>query len=223
MASDHSVTTWIGLRGGNTDAASTCAALLRPARRVRPRQAPGTPAGRRRGRRRDFRVPQLLRAADRFPKLNDRQDLWQVLVMPTARKAFQERRQQQAQSAAGPAARTGPGRAAAPAPSNSTRSSGPNRPGLRGPRGRAIPRPPLRPPGRRFAADRKAQAGRAFECRDRDPAPVQRADGRAETGPDPRILGRTRGPMTGGRGIRTVFSGCASRAVRGSRPPGNVP
>src|SRR5262249_56512682 len=36
------------------------------------------------------------RAAQRFPRLNDRDDLWQVLVMLTARKAFQERRGQQA-------------------------------------------------------------------------------------------------------------------------------
>jgi len=35
-------------------------------------------------------------AAQRFPRLNDRDDLWQVLVMLTARKAFQERRGQQA-------------------------------------------------------------------------------------------------------------------------------
>src|SRR5262249_26493472 len=35
-------------------------------------------------------------AAGRFPRLNDRDDLWQVLVMLTARKAFQERRDQQA-------------------------------------------------------------------------------------------------------------------------------
>jgi DNA-directed RNA polymerase specialized sigma24 family protein len=35
-------------------------------------------------------------AAERFPRLNNRQDLWQVLVMLTARKAFQERRRQRA-------------------------------------------------------------------------------------------------------------------------------
>ncbi|VTS06074.1 ECF-type sigma factor [Tuwongella immobilis] len=31
---------------------------------------------------------------DRFPRLDDRQDLWQILVMLTARKAHQERRRQ---------------------------------------------------------------------------------------------------------------------------------
>lgn len=34
-------------------------------------------------------------AQSRFPRLDNRDDLWQVLVMLTARKAFQERRRQQ--------------------------------------------------------------------------------------------------------------------------------
>jgi RNA polymerase sigma factor (sigma-70 family) len=43
-------------------------------------------------------------AAERFPRLNNRQDLWQVLVMLTARKAFQERRRQWALKRGGEAA-----------------------------------------------------------------------------------------------------------------------
>lgn len=41
------------------------------------------------------------RAADRFPVLNDRADLWCVLVMLTARKAHQERRRQLTQKRGG--------------------------------------------------------------------------------------------------------------------------
>ena len=53
------------------------------------------------------------RAAQRFPRLNDRDDLWQVLVMLTARKAFQERRGQQALKRGGTAGADGPRTAAA--------------------------------------------------------------------------------------------------------------
>jgi RNA polymerase sigma factor (sigma-70 family) len=41
------------------------------------------------------------RAAARFPRLNNRDDLWQVLIMLTARKAAHERRRQQAQKRGG--------------------------------------------------------------------------------------------------------------------------
>jgi DNA-directed RNA polymerase specialized sigma24 family protein len=47
-------------------------------------------------------------AAQRFPRLNDRDDLWQVLVMLTARKAFQQRRGQQARKRGGTVAAEGP-------------------------------------------------------------------------------------------------------------------
>ncbi|HKB35018.1 MAG TPA: ECF-type sigma factor [Gemmataceae bacterium] len=47
-------------------------------------------------------------AAQRFPRLNDRDDLWQVLVMLTARKAFQQRRAQQALKRGGSAGAEGP-------------------------------------------------------------------------------------------------------------------
>jgi RNA polymerase sigma factor (sigma-70 family) len=53
-------------------------------------------------------------AAQRFPRLNDRDDLWQVLVMLTARKAFQERRGQQALKRGGTADAGGPRTAEAP-------------------------------------------------------------------------------------------------------------
>lgn len=48
----------------------------------------------------------FLRAADRFPRLHDRDDLWQVLIVLTARKAYQERRRQNAQKRGGSAAPT---------------------------------------------------------------------------------------------------------------------
>ena len=99
-----SVTTWIGeLRQGNTAAAQQLweryyGQLLQFAR------------GKLRG--------NLRRAADeedvalsaffsfcqtaaRFPRLNNRDDLWQVLIMLTARKAAHERRRQQAQKRGG--------------------------------------------------------------------------------------------------------------------------
>jgi len=47
-------------------------------------------------------------AAQRFPRLNDRDDLWQVLVTLTARKAFQQRRGQQALKRGGTASAEGP-------------------------------------------------------------------------------------------------------------------
>jgi RNA polymerase sigma factor (sigma-70 family) len=47
-------------------------------------------------------------AAQRFPRLNDRDDLWQVLVMLTARKAFQQRRNQQRLKRGGTAGADGP-------------------------------------------------------------------------------------------------------------------
>jgi RNA polymerase sigma factor (sigma-70 family) len=54
-------------------------------------------------------------AAQRFPRLNDRDDLWQVLVMLTARKAFHERRSQQRLKRGGSAGDDGPRPAAAAA------------------------------------------------------------------------------------------------------------
>lgn len=53
-------------------------------------------------------------AADRFPRLDDRSDLWQVLVVLTARKAHAERRRQWAAARGGTAGPDGR-RVAAPA------------------------------------------------------------------------------------------------------------
>jgi RNA polymerase sigma factor (sigma-70 family) len=53
-------------------------------------------------------------AAQRFPRLNDRDDLWQVLVMLTARKAYQERRSQQTRKRGGTLDPDGPRTAEAP-------------------------------------------------------------------------------------------------------------
>jgi RNA polymerase sigma factor (sigma-70 family) len=47
-------------------------------------------------------------AAERFPRLNNRDDLWQVLVMLTARKAYAERRGLQTQKRGGTADADGP-------------------------------------------------------------------------------------------------------------------
>src|SRR5262249_55525933 len=57
----------------------------------------------------------LCQAAHRFPRLNDRDDLWQVLVILTARKAHQERRHQQARKRGGTADGKGPRVGAVPA------------------------------------------------------------------------------------------------------------
>jgi DNA-directed RNA polymerase specialized sigma24 family protein len=104
MPSDHSVTTWIGLlRDGDTDAARLLwqryfGRLVEFARG----KLHGT--SRRAADEEDVALSafhSFCAAAGRFPKLNDRQDLWQVLVMLTARKAFQERRQQQTQKRGG--------------------------------------------------------------------------------------------------------------------------
>lgn len=97
MATEHSITTWIGLlREGDGHAAQQLweryfARLVEFAqRRLR-----GT--CRRSGDEEDVALSafhSFFRAADRFPRLNDRDDLWQILVMLTARKASQERRRQ---------------------------------------------------------------------------------------------------------------------------------
>ena len=99
-----SVTTWIGeLRQGNTAAAQQLweryyAQLLQFARgKLR-----GTP--RQQADEEDVALSafhSFCQTAARFPRLNDRNDLWQILVMLTARKAAHERRRQQAQKRGG--------------------------------------------------------------------------------------------------------------------------
>jgi DNA-directed RNA polymerase specialized sigma24 family protein len=104
LSGDHSVTTWIGLlREGQSDAAQPLweryfARLVAFARG----KLQGT--SRRAADEEDVALSafhSFCAAAGRFPQLNNRHDLWQVLVMLTARKAFQERRKQQTQKRGG--------------------------------------------------------------------------------------------------------------------------
>lgn len=108
MSIEHSVTTWLGkLRGGDEEAAQRLweryfARLVEFARG----KLQGT--SRRAADEEDVALSafhSFCRAAagDRFPRLNSRDDLWQVLVMLTARKAYQERRRQQAAKRGGQA------------------------------------------------------------------------------------------------------------------------
>jgi RNA polymerase sigma factor (sigma-70 family) len=99
MSGGQSVTTWIGLlRGGNHEAAQRLweryfGRLVTFARG----KLHGVP--RRAADEEDVALSafhSFCQAAERFPQLNNRDDLWQVLVMLTARKAYQERREQQA-------------------------------------------------------------------------------------------------------------------------------
>jgi RNA polymerase sigma factor (sigma-70 family) len=99
-----SITTWIGeLRQGNTAAAQQLweryyAQLLQFARgKLR-----GTP--RREADEEDVALSafhSFCQTAAHFPRLNDRNDLWHILIMLTARKASHERRRQQAQKRGG--------------------------------------------------------------------------------------------------------------------------
>lgn len=105
VSSDASVTTWIGLlRGGDREAAQPLweryfVALTKIA------QGKLRGASRRARDEEDVALSafhSFCRGAHRFPRLNDRNDLWQVLIMLTARKAFQERRRQQTARRGGP-------------------------------------------------------------------------------------------------------------------------
>jgi RNA polymerase sigma factor (sigma-70 family) len=98
VSSGDSVTTWIGrLRDGDHDAAQRLweryfGKLVTFAR--------GKLQGvsRRAADEEDVAISafhSFCQAAQRFPRLNNRDDLWQVLVMLTARKAHAERREQQ--------------------------------------------------------------------------------------------------------------------------------
>lgn len=107
----HSVTTWIGhLRDGNEEAAQQLweryfSRLVELARR----KLHGT--SRRAVDEEDVALSafhSFFQHADRFPQLNNRDDLWQILVMLTARKAFQERRRQQTQKRGGELEADGP-------------------------------------------------------------------------------------------------------------------
>jgi RNA polymerase sigma factor (sigma-70 family) len=111
MSSGQSVTTWIGLlRGGDHEAAQRLweryfGRLVTFARG----KLNGVP--RRAADEEDVALSafhSFCQAAQRFPQLNNRDDLWQVLVMLTARKAYQERREQQALKRGGGAIDDGP-------------------------------------------------------------------------------------------------------------------
>lgn len=110
LAMSHSVTTWIGLlREGNSEAAQQLweryfARLVEFARG----KLHGT--SRRASDEEDVALSafhSFCVAAERFPRLTNRQDLWQILVMLTARKAFQERRRQCSQKRGGPTGENG--------------------------------------------------------------------------------------------------------------------
>lgn len=109
MSANPSITTWIGqLREGNPEAAQPLweryfAQLVAIARN----KLRGT--SRRATDEEDVALSafhSFCQAAQHFPRLTDREDLWQILVMLTARKAYQERRRQQSLKRGG----TGEGR-----------------------------------------------------------------------------------------------------------------
>jgi RNA polymerase sigma factor (sigma-70 family) len=111
VSSGHSVTTWIGqLRDGNHEAAQRLweryfgrlvtfarGKLQGVSRRAEDEEDVALSA-----------FHSFCQAAQRFPQLKNRDDLWQVLVMLTARKAYQERREQQALKRGGAVDADGP-------------------------------------------------------------------------------------------------------------------
>ncbi len=98
MSGGHSVTTWIGLlREGDGEAAQRLWERYF-GRLVTFARGKLQGVSRRAADEEDVALSafhSFCQAAQRFPRLNDRDDLWQVLVMLTARKAYQERRGQQ--------------------------------------------------------------------------------------------------------------------------------
>jgi RNA polymerase sigma factor (sigma-70 family) len=104
VSTNHSVTTWIGLlRQGDGDAAQQLWERYF-ARLVEFAHGKLRGTSRRASDEEDVALSafhSFFRAANRFPRLNDRNDLWQILVMLTARKAFQERRRQQSSKRGG--------------------------------------------------------------------------------------------------------------------------
>jgi RNA polymerase sigma factor (sigma-70 family) len=98
VADDPSVTTWIGLLRAGDPAAAQPLWERYFARLVAFARSKLHGVSRRAADEEDVALSafhSFCQAAQRFPRLNDRDDLWQVLVMLTARKAFQERRGQQ--------------------------------------------------------------------------------------------------------------------------------
>jgi len=116
VADPHSVTTWIALLRQGDAAAAQPLWERYFARLVAFARGKLHGASRRAADEEDVALSafhSFCRAAQRFPRLNDRDDLWQVLVMLTARKAYQERRGQQALKRCGTAGADGPRTAAA--------------------------------------------------------------------------------------------------------------
>src|SRR5262245_52277436 len=111
MSNGHSVTTWIGrLRDGDHEAAERLWQRYF-GRLVAFARGKLHGVSRRAADEEDVAISafhSFCQAAQRFPRLNDRDDLWQVLVMLTARKAYQERREQQALKRGGTVADDGP-------------------------------------------------------------------------------------------------------------------
>jgi RNA polymerase sigma factor (sigma-70 family) len=111
LSNGDSVTTWIGrLRGGDHDAAQRLweryfgklvtfarGKLQGVSRRAADEEDVALSA-----------FHSFCQAAQRFPRLNNRDDLWQVLVMLTARKAYAERREQQTLKRGGTSDTEGP-------------------------------------------------------------------------------------------------------------------
>jgi len=99
MSDDPSVTTWIALLRAGDAAAAQPLWERYFARLVAFARGKLQGVSRRAADEEDVALSafhSFCQAARHFPRLNDRDDLWQVLVMLTARKAYQERRGQQA-------------------------------------------------------------------------------------------------------------------------------
>src|SRR5262245_23932084 len=111
MSNGHSVTTWIGrLRDGDHEAAERLWERYFE-RLVAFARGKLHGVSRRAADEEDVAISafhSFCQAAQRFPRLNDRDDLWQILVMLTARKAYQERRGQQRLKRGGTAGDDGP-------------------------------------------------------------------------------------------------------------------
>ena len=91
MSSDGSVTCWIDLlRGATATPPGPCGTLLPPPRRPRPRRPrrrPGCAADEEDVALSAFDSFCRGDGAGRFPRLDDRDDLWRLLLLLTARKA----------------------------------------------------------------------------------------------------------------------------------------
>src|SRR6266851_2896457 len=153
MTSDGSVTYWIGqLKAGEAAAAQPLferyfAQLVRLAR-ARLRGRPGRVADEE-----DAAIvafASFCRGAEKgkFPKLKDRDNLWRLLVVITARKVIDQVQRAQTQKAGG---------------------------GVRRPGGRAIAAPPRSTAGRKVAASGGVEDGRIQQRGDRRQAAVRRA------------------------------------------------